>query len=202
MRILLVDDHPLFAQGLKFLLADLNPALNCLNVGSVAAALVTPGPLDLILLDYNLPDSQGPLGLERVREAHDGVPVVMLSGDDRPALVHDLISRGAAGFVPKSAAPEELLQALQTILAGGTYLPAHALSTPNPLDERLSQRQLEVLMKLVQGKPNKVIALELEIAESTIKTHLAVAFKVLGVSNRTEAVFKAAALGLTPPPAG
>jgi two-component system nitrate/nitrite response regulator NarL len=83
MRALLVDDHMLFSQGLRFLLEDLDPSLQCDSVTSIAEAVTTPGPYDLILLDYRLPDSQGAQGLQRVLAAHPDSPVVMLSGDSR-----------------------------------------------------------------------------------------------------------------------
>lgn len=203
MRILLVDDHLLFSKGLQFLLADLDAQAECTIASSVAQAVAQAGPFDLVLLDYALPDSNGNLGLQQVRAAHEGVPVVMLSGETRLTLVSDLVEQGAAGFISKSADTEELLSALRTVLDGGIYLPRQILSVPSPVTAQrladLSPRQVQVLLKLMQGKPNKLIASELQLAENTVKTHLASAFRTLGVSNRTEAVFKAASLGLKPP---
>ncbi len=220
MRALLIDDHLLFSQSLRFLLEDLDPELTCESAGSIADALARPGPFDFILLDYSLPDSQGASGLARVLQTHDEATVVMLSGDTRVGLVHELVEAGAAGFVPKSSDVDTLLLALRTMLAGGVYLPPYALAAspqvPDPqpappprgtaaertpeAQHALSPRQLDCLLKLVQGKPNKAIARELYLGEATVKTHLSAAFKVLGVTNRAEAVFKAAALGLLPTP--
>lgn len=218
MRALLIDDHLMFSQSLRFLLEDLDPELTCESAGTIADAVARPGPFDFILLDYSLPDSQGTSGLTRVLQAHDEATVVMLSGDVRAGLVHELVEAGAAGFVPKSSDMDTLLLALRTMLAGGVYLPPYALNAtpgqaaapfvpsrrasdmPPEAPPPLSPRQLECLLKLVQGKPNKAIARELDLGESTVKTHLAAAFKALGVNNRAEAVFKAAALGLLPPP--
>ena len=155
------------------------------------------GPFDLILLDFSLPDNYGTTGLERVRTAHEGVPVVMLSGEIRSGVIRDLVSKGAAGFISKASETIELLTALRTILAGQVYLPPDVLLPGASLPpESLTPRQKEVLMKLIQGKSNKLIASELDIGENTVKTHVAAAFKILEVSNRTEAVFRAAALGL------
>jgi len=204
MRALLVDDHVLFAQGLRFLLQDLDESLTCVTASSIAAAVAAPGPFDLILLDYALPDSQGSDGLARVLAAHEGATVAVLSGDPRADLVHELIGQGAAGFIPKASDTPTLMQALETMLAGGVYLPPTALVGPAvnagvaQAVAGLSPRQMDCLLKLVQGKPNKTIARELEVADSTVKTHLAVAFKALGVSSRAEAVFQAAKLGLLP----
>lgn len=205
MRILLVDDHLLFSRGLQFLLADLDARAVCLIASSIAQAVAQPGPFDLVLLDYALPDSQGSSGLERVRAAHEGAPVVMLSGETQMQLVHSLVDQGAAGFIAKSSDTVELLSALRTVLAGGVYLPGQILSVVSPASTTkaadLTPRQLQVLLKVMQGKPNKLIATELAVSENTVKTHLATAFRVLGVNNRTEAVFKAASLGLMPPSA-
>lgn len=206
MRILLVDDHLLFSRGLQFLLADLDAQAGCVMATSIAQAVSEPGPFDLVLLDYALPDSHGNKGLERVRAAHDGVPVVMLSGETRLQLVSDLVEMGAAGFISKASDTEVLLSALRTVLDGGIYLPRQLLGVPSPnANERvhnLSPRQVQVVLKLMQGKSNRLIAQELELTENTVKTHLAAAFRTLDVSSRTEAVFKAAALGLKPPPVG
>ena len=207
MRALLIDDHMLFSQGLRFLLEDLHPTLQCDNATSIAEALTRTGPYDLILLDYRLPDSQGSDGLVRVLGAHPDSPVMMLSGDAQPELVNELVELGAAGFVSKSADTETLLGALRTMLAGGVYLPPHAVALREPHTQlaatssavaSLSPRQLDCLLKLAQGKPNKTIARELDLAESTVKTHVTAVFAALGVNSRAEAVFKAASLGLLP----
>jgi DNA-binding NarL/FixJ family response regulator len=215
MRVLLIDDHTLFAQGLKFLLAELNPQLDAVVAGSLAAALTQSGNFDLVMLDFHLPDSHGLQALAQVRQALEGVPVVVLSGEEKLDIIHAVIEAGASGFVPKSSTPAVLLAALRLILAGGTYLPPQLLNaihggtpatrmppagTGNSASwsERLglTERQLEVLLKAVQGKSNKIIARETGLAEGTVKAHLSAAFRVLGVANRTEAVFRAAQLGL------
>lgn len=207
MRALLIDDHMLFSQGLRFLLEDLDPTLQCDSATSIADAVTRTGAFDLILLDYRLPDSQGSEGLTRVLAAHPDSPVVILSGDGQPDLVSELVELGAAGFVSKSADTDTLLGALRTILAGGVYLPPHAVALRVPQDQRaatssaadgLSPRQLDCLLKLAQGKSNKTIARELDLADSTVKTHISAVFSALDVDNRAEAVFKAAALGLLP----
>lgn len=205
MRALLVDDHVLFSQGLQFLLQNLDKDLVCVTAHSVAAAVAAPGPFDFVLLDYGLPDNHGTDGLNRVRAAHEGATVAIVSGETRIGLVQELVEQGAAGFIPKSADAATLLKALETMLAGGVYLPPASLVVHGAVGNlpeaigTLSPRQMECLLKLVQGKPNKVIAREMYVAESTVKTHLAVAFKALGVTSRSEAVFQAAVLGLLPP---
>jgi len=210
MRTLLVDDHPLFAQGLRFLLEDLDDRLVCTTAHNIAEAVQAPGPFDLILLDYTLSDSHGSEGLVRVLTAHEGATVAMLSGAKQASLVHELVEKGAAGFISKSDDTITLLKALEVMLAGGVYLPPWALEAEavefnmkamKQAAAGLPPRQLECLLKMVQGKPNKTIAREMDVADSTVKSHLGLAFKALGVSNRAEAVYRVAQLGLLPPTA-
>ena len=212
MKLLTIDDHALFRQGLKFLLTDLQNDLECIEAESLAEALALEDKksIEFILLDYHLRDSKGEESLKRISEAFENAVIVVLSGEENPQLIRSIIDHGAAGFIPKSSTQDILIAALKLILAGGVYIPAIAVNasptapdTPSVTTESLeegintlSQRQLEVLRRAVQGKPNKVIARELFIAEGTVKAHLSAAFRALGVSNRTEAVYAASRLNL------
>lgn len=213
MRTLLIDDHAVFTQGLKFLLSDLDETIEFLEATSCDDALEinSSGDIDLVLLDFHMPGLQGLDALQSIKERFPSAAVVMLSSEDNPQIIRDSIDNGASGFIPKSSTAQVLIAALRLILAGGIFLPPHALTDvtnhepSQPIDEDtpaasvdgLSDRQLQILMKVVQGKPNKVIAHELNISEGTVKAHLSSAFRALGVHNRTEAVFVAAKLGLT-----
>ena len=210
MRVLLVDDHVIFRQGLKFLLSDLEEGLQFAEAGTGAQALaaIAESPPNLILLDLNMPGTDGLDTLRAVLDAAPSVPVAILSGEEDPALIRSAIDAGASGFVSKTSSSDILVAALKLILDGGIYLPASALRGSEPLGkpvvdnaatEQLSGRQTAVLLRAIQGQANKVIAAELGIAEGTVKTHLSAAFKILEVNNRTEAVFAAAKLGLKPP---
>ncbi|MEJ2317472.1 MAG: response regulator transcription factor [Gammaproteobacteria bacterium] len=212
MKLLTIDDHALFRQGLKFLLTDLQNDLECIEAESLAEALALEDKksIEFILLDYHLRDSEGEESLKRISEAFENAVIVVLSGEENPQLIRSIIDHGAAGFIPKSSTQDILIAALKLILAGGVYIPAVAVNaaplaadassaTTESLEEginTLSQRQLEVLQRAVQGKSNKVIARELFIAEGTVKAHLSAAFRALGVSNRTEAVYAASRLNL------
>lgn len=227
-HLLLIEDHKVVAEGLQILLSTIDPTITCSSAGTIAQAIQVTEPIDLILLDLDLPDAVGLSGLRAVRDAFEGVPVALLSGEQNTDVIRSAITEGAMGFVPKSAPSKVLVAAMRLILAGGTYLPPHAFSawpsaasiepqpnqstttsTPTPkaahsspfVTARLTDRQLEILMKAVQGKPNKVIARETDLAEGTVKAHLSAAFRIINVSNRTEAVFKAAQLGLVMPTA-
>jgi DNA-binding NarL/FixJ family response regulator len=209
VQILLVDDHVLFREGLKFLLRSLDAAVRLDEAGDRAQALerAAAKPYDLVLLDLKLPGVAGMDVLREMRDAVPETPIVVLSGEEDPHVVRTAIERGAMGFIPKSSTPEVLIQALRLVLARGVYLPPAVLDQRAPAPAQrsdggpaklpgLTDRQMDVLRCVIQGKPNKVIARELDISEGTVKAHLSSVMQALGVHNRTEAVFAAAKLGL------
>jgi DNA-binding NarL/FixJ family response regulator len=217
LRVLLIDDHVLFRQGMKYLLADLDEDMSFSDADSCTDALrFAAEPMDLVLLDLYMPGSAGMQALGSMRDAFEASAIVVVSSEDDPRVIRRAIDLGAAGFIPKSSTPQLMIAALRLVLAGGTYLPRHVLHdvSPAPVQpasdatgpgragEVLSGRQLEVLMKVVQGKANKVIAREMQLSEGTVKAHLSSAFRTLGVQSRTEAVYMAAKVGLTQAPAG
>ena len=217
MRLLVVDDHELFRKGLMLLFNELDESVHFFQAESSkqGISLCRDTEVDLVLLDLHMPGENGMDCFGALREI-SSAPIVMLSSEDDPGIIRQAIEKGAAGFIPKSSSPEVLIAALRLILAGGTYLPPNVLNldvgsihhpgpghvcleagNPNlgPINH-LSERQREVLLGAVQGKPNKVIARQLSLSEGTVKAHLSSAYRALGVSNRTEAVFVAAELGL------
>ncbi len=210
MNVLLVDDHAMFRQGLRYLLSDLDESLSFTEEASCAKALSLPTEYtpDLILLDLNLPDSKDLEALGLVRERFEDSCLVVVSGEEDPGMIRRTIDEGAAGFVPKSSSSDVLIAALRLVLAGGVYLPRislHAMEstqaaesepTPSPV-HKLSRRQVEVLRLAIQGKSNKSIAREINVAEGTVKAHLSAAYRVIGVTNRTEAVYAAARFGIS-----
>ena len=202
MRILLIDDHPLFRGGLKYLLRGLDESVETDESGDCAQALerLSAGPYDLVLLDLKLPGVNGLDALASLREAAPGTPLIMLSGEDDPEVVRAAIERGAMGFIPKSSTPEVMIQALQLVLKRGVYLPPTVLDAvhtgaPSALPG-LTPRQMDVMRCVIRGMPNKVIARELDVSEATVKAHLTAVFQAIGARNRTEAVYVAAKLGL------
>jgi DNA-binding NarL/FixJ family response regulator len=215
VQTLLIDDHNLFRQGLKFLLSDLDETITFFEAESCDQALKHADASDvgLILLDLHMPGLDGLDALTAITEHFKSSVVVVLSSEDDPQVILKVIESGASGFIPKSSTPEVLIAALRLILAGGVYLPPTAFqgmggarhsadvsrqpASKEPVDS-LSERQLQVLLLAVQGKSNKVIARDLKIAPGTVKQHLSAAFRALGVKNRTEAVFASARMGLTP----
>lgn len=223
MKTLLIDDHPLFREGLALLMTQGFPDLALLQAGDISEALeqlAAQPDVQLILLDLALPDSAGTSGLLRLREHAPQVTMVVLSADETPEMVLAAIDAGAAGFIPKTARSGVMLAALRVVLDGGVYLPpatllagagfdgdAAAAAAPSVLLPEpgglagLTPRQCDVLRLLIEGKTNKLICRELELSESTVKTHLASIFRRLGASSRTQAVVAAAKLGLRLGPA-
>lgn len=204
MQVLLVDDHRMFLDGVSALLREVEPGISILTATSIAQAIETKGAIDLILLDLHLPDAFGFNGIERLRFAFDATPIVVVSSEDAPSHIEDCIQHGAMGFVPKSSSATELFAAMKRILGGQSYLPQHSIagtlgfSPKVPANDKVhfSARQREVLMKLIQGKANKVIARELGISDTTVKTHVIAVLAALGANNRTEAVYRAVSLGI------
>lgn len=204
VRVLIIDDHPLFREGLKSLLLGLDPEAQTEQAASVEEASDLSGsPFDLVLMDLNMPGLHGMDALLQVKRCFDDAAVVVVSGDDAPNTIRSAIHNGAAGYVPKSTDSTVTTQALKLVLAQGVYLPPEALphTEPNPSNSdswktELSPRQLAVLRCLLQGKPNKVIAREIGIAEGTVKAHLWAVYQLLGVNSRSQAMYRAHELQL------
>ncbi len=226
MKLLLIDDHPLFRDGLSLLIQhrlDLaeHGGAEVLEAGSLHEALVAlerHPDVGLVLLDLGLADRQGLGTLSEWRELAPQLPVVVLSADDRPGTIVAAIDLGASGFIPKTVEASVMQDALRRVMSGGVYLPplpTDAVATTEPpaqaqddeglRDELvgpdatlgLSGRQLDVLRLLVEGKPNKEICRVLSLSESTVKTHLSAIFRKLKVSSRTQAVVAVARAGVT-----
>lgn len=205
MKCLLVDDHSLIRDALALLIAMQHPQVDLRHAVRLADAvqlLAAEPDIDLVLLDLYLADSSGIDTLRRLREAAPSARVVVLSADDRSETVLAALDAGAAGFIPKTTESNVLRTAIAAVLEGGIYLPAIGLdgaapSPPPPADSLgLTPRQVDVLRMLVDGRSNKSIARALDLAPSTVKTHIEAIFQRLHVSSRTQAVVAAARLGL------
>jgi len=209
MHVLMVDDHAMFLQGLKNLLGVLSPGLQVDTSGDVAQAvqLARLRAYDLVLLDWHLADCDGAQAMRRLRDAGCAARIVVLSGETGAALIRSTVELGAAGFIPKTYSSEMMIAALDQVLAGRIFLPAEALAATgaqaartdpesDPRFAGLTARQIDVYRAATRGLPNKLIARELGIAESTVKTHLSAVYAQLGVRNRTEAAYQASRDGL------
>ena len=209
MKVLLVDDHALIREALRSVFADVRPQAEVFDAVGRAQALEQAelhSDLALIVLDLALPDGNGLDLLMELRSRLPSADVVVLSASSEPGMVAKALRLGAQGFIPKSAPYAVMIAAFQLVLAGGIYVPAEILAAvqdavPGDLlavlppdngqdlgDLALTERQREVLALLVQGKSNKLICRELQIAEPTVKNHITAILKALKVSSRTEAI--------------
>jgi DNA-binding NarL/FixJ family response regulator len=196
LRVLIVDDHALFRDGLALILRSVDASTEVTHAADVPSALQALGDgaaPDLVLLDLALPGVAGAAAVRMLRQQAEQCPVVVLSGSDDMRLVRECIDAGAMGFIPKASDSRSMLEALARVLQGNVVLPeiVATVDTEGPESrlELLTPRQTEVLQRLVQGKSNRVIADELGIVEHTVKSHVSVVLQVLQVSNRTEAVY-------------
>ena len=200
--LLIADDHPLFRAALRQAASESLPECmvhEAADLAGVLAALATEPETDLVLLDLHMPGSQGLSGLATLRGQHPGVAVLVVSAHDEPRIVRRVLDHGAAGFIPKSASPAEIGEAIRCVLDCGTWLPrgladAVAALPANPADTdlasrlaRLTEQQSRVLALLAEGLLNKQIADRLTIQERTVKAHITAIFEKLRVRNRTQA---------------
>ena len=129
MQVLLIDDHTLFRRGLRMLLRDLDASLDVSEASNLEEALALRGSsFDLVLLDMNMPGRNGPGMIPLVRETFAAAAVVVVSGEDAPAVIRDAIAAGASGYIPKTSTPELMLGALRLVLANGVYLPMEIIA--------------------------------------------------------------------------
>jgi len=206
LRLLVVDDHPLFIEGLSVTLQGLPQKVAITTATTAEAAVRTlkvDTGFDLILLDLSLPDGKGLSLLRHVQLKKLFIPVVVISASEQARDVDDALRAGANGFVGKGQGRQGILNAIERVMAGDIYLPpfyqqgttVQEVQTVVPL---LTSRQMDVLSLLAMGLPNKRICTELGLTEHTVKTHLKALFSTLDVHNRTECVRKAERMGLLP----
>ncbi len=217
MRILLVDDHTLFREALLHVLRQFDSAAVVIEAATAKEAVRLAAhyhDLDLILLDLTLPGSDGFCALPELHELRPTVPLVILSASEDASDVRRALDAGAMGYVPKSSSSREMITALRLVLAGEVYVPPTLLAalealatvliqaTASVVEEKeasgLTPRQLQVLRLMGQGLSNKAICKRLDVAEGTVKLHVAAVMRALSAGNRTQAVIEATRRGLIP----
>jgi DNA-binding NarL/FixJ family response regulator len=212
-RILIADDHPMVRSALKqAILGALAGPLDLREAASLATAreCLACGPIDLLLLDLNMPGMDSTLSLTSLRNEYPAVPILVVSATEEARVVAQAMEFGAAGFLPKSAPFAAIGEAVQAVLAGELWFPAIDASDMDSRDQQLAARiaeltpqQQRVFVMVAHGKSNKEIAFDLRIQEGTVKAHLSHIFTKLGVTSRTEAAlvavrFNGAGLNWTP----
>lgn len=213
LKLILADDQALVREALKAVLLGLGEVDEVVEAGDfpgAAAAIAAHPDASAALVDLVMPGMQVPEGIAVLAEARPAVPILVISGHEEPEICMAALAAGARGYVPKSATREVFAAAIRLVLAGGLYLPPQLLAgyrvpvagegapaRPDPRETvRLTERQREVLKLLIAGRSNKDIARALTLSPATVKAHVATILGVLGAANRTEAVTRAAKLGL------
>ena len=216
MKILVVDDHALIREAMRGVLRELRGEaaviLEASDSRQAKHQLEQNPDVELVLLDLGLPDQDGLEMLSELGNRYPTISVVVLSAQQDRETVMKAFDLGALGFIPKSGQRDVMLSALNLIFSGGVYIPPEILNRREPAAARaapapakagasgadlgLTERQMEVLALMMQGKSNKAICRVLDLAEPTVKIHVSAILKALKVANRTEAVIAATALGL------
>ena len=200
-RILLADDHPLFRQALRAVIAGAQPDFVVEEADTLATAqraLQQMKDIELVMLDLKMPDCSGFAGLLTLRAAHPLLPIIIVSASNDAPIVDRAIGFGASGFIPKSASYANIAEGLQAVLDGDIWAPsASPLGTPLAASiASLTASQLKILTGLQRGLLNKQIAAEMGVSSATVKVHMSAMFRKLGVMNRTQAAVAAQALNL------
>lgn len=198
-HIAIVDDHPLFRDALRQVLASSFADLRLSEAGSLEelSKILCEGDVDLVLLDLSMPGVQGYSGLLYLRSLDPSIPVVVISANEGASTIRRCLDFGASGFIPKSSPVPTIKKAIAAILQGEIWAPADAgmdmADEPDTaaLVERLSTltpQQVRVLMMLGEGLLNKQIAYQLGVSEATVKAHVSAILQKLHVESRTQAV--------------
>ncbi|TCS39928.1 response regulator [Reinekea marinisedimentorum] len=198
INILVADDHPLFRQALSEALSQTDFKINISQVQTLADALeaADQGDLDLILLDLKMPDSVGLMGLIELREKHPETAIAVVTANESSQTMRKVKSAGAIGYLIKSMELDALVKALNTLLKGEQYFSLEGVVDQKDVDNdidamkklaSLTPQQQNVLSLISRGYLNKQIAYELNIKETTVKTHVSEIFRKLGIFNRTQA---------------
>lgn len=211
MRILLVDDHGIVRDGLRWMLegeADIQIVGEAADGGQLIEWLdAHEGEVDVVVLDIRMPGIGGLEALQQLNDVREQrIPaIVVLSMHQEPAVVRRAVELGAAGYLLKSTTREQLLSALRHVAAGYCYVQAEVTAplleqvagrVPSPAPPELTDRERDVLRLVAAGQANRQIAAHLGIGEATVKAHLREAFARLNAVNRAEAVATALQRGL------
>jgi len=198
INVLVADDHPLFRQALSEALSQTDHNISIRQVQTLTDALTAAneGEIDLILLDLKMPDCVGLMGLIEIREKHPEIAVAVVTASESSQTMRKVKSSGAVGYLIKSMELDNLVSALNELLKGNKYFSLEGIDSPEDINDdidamkklaSLTPKQQHVLSLISRGYLNKQIAYELDIKETTVKTHVSEIFRKLGIFNRTQA---------------
>jgi DNA-binding NarL/FixJ family response regulator len=212
VRVLIADDHPIVRQGLEIVInsqPDMTLVGQAAN-GSEALILVRELEPDVVVMDLKMPIQNGLSAIEEIKKSGSGTPVLVLTSFPDDELVISAIQLGANGVMLKDSPPEQLLNAIREVAHGQSPLHpsvAHKLvlklqqsAAPEPVTDRLTGRENEVLICLAQGLSNREIALKLSLSTRTVTTHVRNILEKLGLKNRTQAALYAVERGIVKKP--
>ena len=203
MKVLIADDHPLFRDAMRHVMASAVEDVTCIEVKDFNEArefLQNDDTFDLLLLDLNMPGMNGFTGMLELRETIPEIPMVIVSASEEPDIIQRAMTCGAMGYITKSALKDEMVAAIHKVLAGGIVRPNDAAKPKRPSTRdtelmeclgSLTKRQGAVLSLLAKGKSNKQIAFELDVTNTTVKAHITAILRKLKVTSRTQAVIVA-----------
>lgn len=199
IHVLIADDHPLFRNAISEALTSTGTHVRISQTDSLETTLacLTGGDVDLVLLDLKMPGSEGLLGLIQIRSQHPEVAVAVVTANEAGRTLSQVKAAGALGYLPKSMPLDKLVEALTALLGGHDYYPRD-MAGQLPTDSRddidaiaklatLTPQQQRVLALIARGFLNKQIAFELNVKETTVKTHVSEIFRKLDIYNRTQA---------------
>lgn len=206
IRVLLADDHPIVRAGIRTLLdkADDIEVVGEAATGEEVLDLVGKIPLEIVLLDLELPDIEGTWVAHQIQQNHPNLRILALSAHDDPFYIRGVLEAGAAGYLVKDEAPEMILDAVRGVARGEKGWVSRRISAQitswvqagNSVDIKLTTREADVLRLLVAGKTNQAIAAELGISGKTVEKYVGLIFTKLNVSSRVEAAVYAVRQGL------
>jgi two-component system, NarL family, nitrate/nitrite response regulator NarL len=203
LNVLVADDHRMILEMFSMYLSSIaGMSVTTAETFDEAGQIIqNQGPFDVVLLDLNMPGMNGVVGLRRAIRLNGGKPVAIITGNPTPKMIEEIMNSGAAGIILKTTPARSLANAIRFIQSGEIYMPMElmrAQSEPNRAAKngQLSEKEAQVLGFLAEGKPNKAIAKELQLAEPTVKMHVTAICRKLGATNRTQAVVMARDMGL------
>lgn len=208
--ILVIDDHPVFQDGIAVILESLLPNANVLSALNAADGIELARKrtdLDWVFVDFQLPDSDGLRIIEQLNALMITAPIIMMSGVDELELVSKAMKLGVSGFIHKSGGKQVFKDCLDTIEQGKVYLPTetqvrleHYRQTigrqTDSIRKQLSSRRMDVLLLVAEGYSNQEIASSLSITEATVKSHVSALMSILDADSRYHCVAEARKLGL------
>lgn len=209
--VLIADDHPLFRDALQRAVMTALPEASVHSADSVHSLLnlVEQYPeAELLLLDLHMPGARGYSALAHIRGQYPGLPTIVVSGHEEAQVARRALAHGAAAYIPKSTAGQDIVNAIRAVLDGDVWLPHQLLGGGAELkpDEAaiaarvaaLTPQQFRVLTMIAEGLLNKQIAYDLGVSEATVKAHMTAIMRKLGVNNRTQVALAASQLAVDP----